>query len=101
GAGSGRDVDKMGRFEDLKTVPHALRHDECVARSERVARLGTRVVEVAVVEDDFESAGHEIQEFVTIWMQLTAMWGRRVHAAHDANGETVDADRPCATFDDG
>jgi hypothetical protein len=101
GARTGRDVDKMGRFEDLKTVPHALRHDECVARLERMAGLGARVVEVAIVEDNFESAGDEIQKFVTIGMQLTAMRGRRVHAADDANGKSVDADRPRATLDDG
>jgi len=101
GAGTGRDVDKVGRFEDLKTVPRAPRHDECVARRQRVACLGTSVVEAAIVEDDFESAGAEIQKFVTIGIKLTAMRGRRVHAAHDANGETVDAHRPCGTLDDG
>ena len=101
GAGTGRDVDKVGRFEDLKTVPHAPRYDECVARRQRVVCLRAWVVEVAIVEDDFESAGDEIQKFVTIGMQLTAMRGRRVHAAHDADGETVDAHRPGATLDDG
>jgi hypothetical protein len=68
GAGAWRDVDEMGRFEDVEAVPYALRHDECIAGPERVACLGARVVEVAIVEHDFESAGDEIQEFVAIGM---------------------------------
>lgn len=67
-AGAGRDVDEMSRFDDLEAVPYALRHDECVARPERVACLGARVVEIAVVEHDNESAGDEIEEFVAIGM---------------------------------
>ena len=91
GAGAWCDVDEMGRFDDLDAVPHALGHDEYLTGPERVAGLGSRMVEVAVVEDDNESAGDEIQELVTVGMELTAMRGWGFHAFDDADGEAVDA----------
>jgi hypothetical protein len=69
-------------------------------RSDRVARLVAGVVVIAVVEDHFEATGYEVQQFVTIWMQLTTVWRRAVHLTNYADREPVNSNRSTRTRHD-
>ena len=93
-------MDEVRGFEDLESVPHALWHHEGFPRSDRVARLVAGVVVIAVVEYHFEATGYEVQQFVTIWMQLTTVWRRAVHLTNYADREPVNSNRSTRTRHD-
>ena len=93
GSRAGGDVDQVGGLENVEPVPHALRHEERLARADFVARLGTDVVGIAIVEDDLDPPGHEIQELVTVGVHLTTVRRRPIHVGDDADGVPVDPHR--------
>ncbi len=90
------------RLAHLDPVPHPLRHDDRLARTERVDTFDADGVLVAALfEDHVDATGYEEQQLVTVGMELAAM-GRVARQLGRTDRVAVDADgRPGRGIDHG
>lgn len=75
---AGCDVDEITGFDRFKPVPDTAWHDVRIAGPKENLRLDADSFLVTVVENQFHRSANDIQELVTVRVDLTTMRSRLI-----------------------
>lgn len=84
-------MDEEAGLDRFEPMPYAARHDVRVARTQHKLRFDTDGSFVAIVENQFHRSAHDVQELVTVRVDLTTMRSRPVDVGDRSDCVSVDA----------
>jgi hypothetical protein len=84
-------MNQVTRLDRFEPVPDTAWHHVRVARAQQNLRLGTDGAFVAIVEDQLHRSAHDVQELVTVRMDLTTMRSRPIDVGHRSDCVSVNA----------
>ncbi len=88
-----RDMNEVTGLDRFEPVPDTAWHDVRVAGPQHDLRLDARCTLVTVIEDQFHRSAHDVQELVTVGVDLTTMRSRPVDVGDRSDGVPVDPPR--------
>jgi len=71
---AGCDVDEIAGFDRFEPVPNTARNNVGVTGTQEESRFGADGALVTVVEDQLHRAAHDIEELVTVGVDLATVW---------------------------
>ena len=87
------DMNEVTGLDRFEPVPDTAGHDVRVAGPQHDLRLDARCTLVTVIEDQFHRSAHDVQELVTVGVDLTTMRSRPVDVGDRSYGVPVDPPR--------
>jgi hypothetical protein len=90
---AGCDMDEVAGLDSLESVPDATRHDVRVAGPQKHCRLDADRTLVTVIEDQFHRSAHDIEELVTVGVDLTTVWTGSLDVGDRSDGVPIDSPR--------
>lgn len=91
--GAGRDVHEVAELDRFDAVPDSAWHDVRVAGAQEHPRLDADRLRVTVVEDQFHRSAHDIEELVTIRVNLPTVWSWPLEVGNRSDRVSVDSPR--------
>jgi hypothetical protein len=86
-----RDMDEVTGLDRFQPVPDSAWHHVRVARSQQNLRLDADRPLVTVVKYQFHCSSHDVEELVTVRVDLTIMWSRSIDVGNRSDCVSIDS----------
>jgi uncharacterized membrane protein len=88
---AGCDMDEVTGIDRFEPVPHTAWHDVRIARSKQNGRLEADRPLVTVVKNQFHRSAHDVQELVTVRVDLATMRSRPIDVGDRSDCVSIDS----------